>query len=228
MRARTWLFVGGLVASAALAGHLLLGSEESRGSAAEPAGVAANSTLRDDTAAPLPATQTRPPRRGAGTVGARAGSLGAVAAPGGRTSPGSSPPAATGSTDVGWSGPGVENVPPPTPGRDPREGEPTSQGGAPAGPTAFASSGGAASAPSSPAARAAAQPTRATTGGDESAAQPESTGPDEAVPSKGPLPEDEIAKRADANLPEGRVMPAWPIEANRIRTNSNTAADFSH
>jgi hypothetical protein len=229
MQARTLLLVGGLIAIAiaALAGYGLLRSAERRGSAVEAAGTAANSTGRGDTAAPQPATPTRTPRRGAGTVGARAGSLGAVAAPGGRTSSGSSAPAATGSTDVGESGPGVENVPPPTPGRDPRELERTDATEAPPDPTAFASSGGAPSAPANRAATAAAQPARGTTGGEESGEHPDQTGSNEAVPSEGALTEDEIARRADANLPEGRVMPLWGIEADRIRTNSNQAADFS-
>src|SRR5262249_36205534 len=86
MQARTLLLVGGLFAIAALAGYGLLGSEDRRESAPENAGIEANSPPRHDTAAAQPATPTRPPRRGAGTVGARAGSLGAVAAPGGRSS----------------------------------------------------------------------------------------------------------------------------------------------
>ena len=204
MQARTLLLVGGLVAIAALAAYGLLGTQERRGSAPESAGVAANSAPRADTAAPQPATQPKQPRRGAGTVGARAGSLGAVAAPGGRTTSGASPPAATGSTDVGGSGPGVENVPPPTPGRDPRERERTDPSGGPPYPSAFASSGGAPSTPAPPPASTAPQSPRAGNGGLaplEPGADPDGSGSKEGVPSE--------------TLPKGQVMDLSELLRNK-------------
>ena len=104
------------------------------------------------------------PRRGAGTVGARAGSLGAVAAPGeyksrasqngdvdiprfGRAPrPSPVPQGGSVSTDaqpgesaeIAWAGSGVEVIPPPTPGRDPRDGESAGESDAPPDPTVFA------------------------------------------------------------------------------------------
>ena len=102
------------------------------------------------------------PRRGAGTVGARAGSLGAVAAPGeyeasqngdadiprfGRAPrPSPVPQGGSVSTDaqpeeiaeIAWAGSGVEVIPPPTPGRDPRDSESAGESDAPPDPTVFA------------------------------------------------------------------------------------------
>jgi hypothetical protein len=109
------------------------------------------------------------PRRGAGTVGARAGSLGAVAAPGeydtrasqnggaedvqgtGRAPrPAPKPDLPSVSTDapadasaapseLAWSGQGVEAIAPPTPGRDPRDRESVRESDPPPDPTTIAS-----------------------------------------------------------------------------------------
>jgi hypothetical protein len=236
MRARTLLLAGGLVAIAALAviaGSGLVGSEPPRAIGAKTSGVSGNSARRDDTATPQPAThELGSPRRGAGTVGARAGSLGAVAAPGGRTPPPAEARAAeAGATEpgwpTGWSGHGVEDVPPPTPGRDPREGETLEEAQSPPAPNAIASAGAAGIAP--PPAISGARAPRASSGGsDDSGAHPDQAGSNEAVPSQGPLSEDEIALRLQKALPEGQAIPLSELLANDIRNKSNVASDLSH
>lgn len=84
---------------------------------------------------------TNRPRGGAGTVGARAGSLGAVAAPGERTSRASQPGDTGGAPRVAQdegSDRGVESVP--APGRDPRD-HATTPESVPPDPTTTATSG---------------------------------------------------------------------------------------
>ncbi|HEX5065516.1 MAG TPA: hypothetical protein VFY49_05340 [Myxococcota bacterium] len=168
-----------------------------------------------DSAEPPHAVQ---PRRGAGTVGARAGSLGAVAAPGEYNDAasqhgdaGESASFGRAPSDVAWSGRGVEGIAPPTPGRDPSDSEPT-QESPPPDPTTIASSGfaaGLAPQAEAPATRAPSEP---------------APGSDEGVPNRGPLSEAEIAALVDHSLPPE----VQKIEADRIRTNSNVAADFTH
>jgi hypothetical protein len=179
------------------------------------------------------------PRRGAGTVGARAGSLGAVAAPGeyknrasqsgdaeaferyGRAPrPAPKPDIESRSTDaqpegddapaeLAWSGRGVEDVPPPTPGRDPRDSETAQENGA---PPVFAPGSPPSFDPSAPSPE-----VPATRNDSPSHETPSDSG--EAVTADGPLtPEqiDDIVEQKLAGLPDDQAEALEPIVREQV------------
>jgi hypothetical protein len=143
MQLRRMLFALVVIVAAASAGTWFFSRAPRKFPA--PRSEVASAERAADTREPSHAVQ---PRRGAGTIGARAGSLGAVAAPGeydDRASQhgdaGESARFGRAPREVAWSGRGVEGIAPPTPGRDPSDSEPTQASPPPADPTTVASSG---------------------------------------------------------------------------------------
>lgn len=206
------------------------------------------------------------PRRGAGTTGARAGSLGAVAAPGeyeasqnggaeiprfgraprpspvpqhGSISTDAQPEGGDAPAELAWSGRGVEEIPPPTPGRDPRDGESAGESDAPPDPTTIAAAGS--PAPDAPAPRTeqpaprAESPSEPSRGGADSGADPvgahESPDSGEPVTADSPLTADQIDDLADkqvAGLDPAEAEAVKPIVVEQITTNSNQAFDWTN
>jgi hypothetical protein len=187
------------------------------------------------------------PRRGAGTVGARAGSLGAVAAPGeyksrasqngdveiprfGRAPrPSPVPQGGSISTDaqpgeiaeIAWAGSGVEVIPPPTPGRDPRDGESAGESDAPPDPTVFAPG----LLPDPPATR---DDTPAPRAESPSRETPSDSG--EPVTADGPLTPEQIDRIVDeklAGLPPEQREPLTEPTRQEVADNANQACGWT-
>lgn len=186
------------------------------------------------------------PRRGAGTVGARAGSLGAVAAPGeyeasqngdadiprfGRAPrPSPVPQGGSVSTDaqpeeiaeIAWAESGVEVIPPPTPGRDPRDSESAGESDAPPDPTVFAPG----LLPDPPAPLSETPAPRSESPAHES---PSDSG--EPVTADGPLTPEQIDRIVDQKLrglPDDQADPLEPIVREDTEDKARAACDFTN
>ena len=267
MQPRRMLFAAVVIVAAATAATWVV-SQPPRRFGAAPVDVASVENAASAAGEPHAAQ----PRRGAGTIGARAGSLGAVAAPGEYRSrasqrgdagagqrlpraprPSPLPGVASDSTaaqpesadapgSLAWSGQGVEVIAPPTPGRDPRDGERVRESDPPPDPTTIASG----FPPAQPTPAPPVTPPRATPpdspsngtpdppssrapdagdgSGNDSGGHADGPGSETPVPNQGPLSEAEIARRVPDSLPP----PIQAVEANRIRTNSGIAASFTN
>lgn len=189
------------------------------------------------------------PRRGAGTIGARAGSLGAVAAPreyesrasqhgdaeeiaryGRAPRPAPKPDLPSVSTDategddapaeIAWSGRGVEDVPPPTPGRDPRDSEPAQEGDA---PPVFGGTGSPSFDPPVP------SPEVPTTRNDSPSRETPSD-PGEGVTADGPLTPEQIDAIVDqklAGLPDDQANALREPLREEVATNADVACGLT-